>query len=100
MMKSTLEDKGLETFQPKMILKHNHISPSILFYVRNNITNWHCFTKQLKNNLGERKDNQSCIIHIIILCGVFFFVVVVVIVFQCILLQVKMHLNIIFLILC
>lgn len=33
-------------------------------------------------------------------CGVFFVVVVVVIVFQCILLQVKMHLNIIFLILC
>lgn len=45
-MKSTLQDEGLETFQLQMILKHNHISPSILFYFANNKTNWHYFTEK------------------------------------------------------
>lgn len=82
MIKSTVQEKGLETLQVPTSLKQKHVSPSIPFSVTTNVTNCHCFTKQLKNNLEE----GTKIINLILSISQYFFCLFVM-VFHCILLH-------------
>lgn len=93
MIKSTVQDKGLETLQVPTALKQKHVSPSIPFSVTTNVTNCHCFTKQLKNNLEE----GTKIINLILSISQYFFFFVMV--SHCILLHGQNALKISFLIL-